>query len=103
MDTATNKKKRRQYHRRTPEDRVAEIEQRIAELKAKQAAREKRESPLVKEIPRLQGRLRRFAQLAMDQQRADVSNSVMAFVASLERILRTELGTEELVGPESED
>jgi hypothetical protein len=80
----------RKYRRRTDEERVADLERRIADLKAKQKAREKLDDPVLREIPKLQKRLRKLAQLALDHNRTDISNSITAFSAGLERILRSE-------------
>jgi hypothetical protein len=103
MKNAVEAQVRRKYNRRSADERVAALEQRIAELKARQVAREKREDPVVREIPRIQRRLRKFAQLAMDNQRPDIANSALAFMASMDRILRTELGDEEEAAAESTD
>jgi hypothetical protein len=37
-------------------------------------------------LPRIQRRLRSFAQLAMKQGRSDIANTTMAFMAGLERM-----------------
>jgi hypothetical protein len=36
---------RRSYHRRTADERVADLDKKIAELKARQAARDKKDDP----------------------------------------------------------
>ncbi len=81
---------RRGYRKRTDEEKIAALERKIADLKSKQIAKERKEHPVLREIPKIQRRLRKFAQMAMDHQRADIANSVTAFVAGLERILRSE-------------
>ena len=83
--------KKRKYTRRTAEERIADLERRIVELKARQAAKEKKESPVLKEIPKIARRLRKFAQLAMDHQRPDIANSTTAFTAMLDRVLQSEI------------
>ncbi len=91
MDTtADSVAGRRKYRRRTDEERIADLQRRISELKAKQSAKEKKDHPVLKEIPKIQRRLRKFAQLAMDHNRPDIANSITAFNAGLERILRSE-------------
>ncbi len=80
----------RQYRRRSDEQRIADLEQRIEELKAKQTSKKKQTDPVIKEIPKVQRRLRKFAQFAMDHSRPDIANSVTAFCSSLERIQRSE-------------
>jgi hypothetical protein len=93
MDTSTKTKAaRRKYQRRTDEQRIADLEKRIADLKARAAEREKKTDPVIREIPKVQRRLRKFAQLAMERKRPDIANTTTAFAAALERILRSELG-----------
>ena len=82
---------KRKYHRRSDEERIADLERRIAELKAKQALRDKKEDPILREIPKLQRHLRKFAQAAMDHNRPDIANSTWAFGTALERIMSSEL------------
>jgi len=88
--TTETRPQSRKYKRRSAEERVADLERRIADLKAKQKAKEKLDDPVLREIPKLQKRLRKLAQLALDHDRADISNSITAFSAGLERILRSE-------------
>ena len=83
---------RRSYHRRSADQRIADLEQKIAQLKSKQTARDKKEDPVLREIQKLLKRLKRFVQHAHDHKRPDVANSVMGFKSMLERILATELG-----------
>ena len=91
MDTSTDTG-RRKYMRRTDEERIKDLEARITELKHKRATKEKQSDPVLKEIPKIQRRLRKFAQFAMDNNRPDLANSTTAFNAGLERILRSEVG-----------
>ena len=82
---------KRKYRRRTEEERIAELEARIQELKTKKVLRERREDPLFREIPKMRKKLQSFAQLAMDHKRPDIANSATAFSSSLERFLRDEV------------
>ena len=92
MDSTVKPKTgRRNYRRRSDDERIADLERRIDELKTKQATKKKLEDPVLKEIPKVQRRLRKFAQFAMDHNRPDIANSATAFTASLDRILRSEL------------
>ena len=91
------------HQRRSAAERVADLEQKIAALKARQIAREKKDDPLLREIKKLQKSLKRFIQLAHDHKRPDVANSAMGFRAMLERILVAELGSlEEPDAPDDE-
>ena len=73
---------------RSAEERIAELEHQIEVQKQKLAKRRaKRELPaVIKDIPRVQKRLQRFAQLAVDDGRQDIANSVSLFLAGLNRI-----------------
>jgi hypothetical protein len=79
---------KRSYNRRTPEEIVADLEAQIAKQEERLAAQARAEDPVLKSVPALLKRLRRFAQQAHDNGRADLGNSTTAFVASLERMLR---------------
>ena len=83
---------KRKYTRRTEEDRIRELEQRIQKMKTKIEERSRKDSPLMKEIPKLQVRLRKFADLALECGRADVSNSTVAFAAGIGRSLTPDQG-----------
>jgi len=93
----------RSYHRRSAEERVAEIQRRIDELKNKQAAREKKSDPVLREIRKLQKQLKSFVQLALDHNRPDVANSALGFKSMLERILSTELGAHATLADADDD
>jgi molecular chaperone GrpE (heat shock protein) len=92
MDAIVQPQMPRSYKRRSPDQRVADLERRIAELKAKRAARDKKDDPVLREIQKLQQRLKRFIQLALNQKRPDIANSALGFKSSLDRILSQELG-----------
>ncbi len=77
---------KRKYARRSEEERINELEERINQLKNRIESKKRKDSPVLSEIPRLQKKLRKFAQLAMDHGRHDVANSTTAFVAGLDRI-----------------
>jgi hypothetical protein len=92
MEAVAKSKMPRSYQRRSAEQRVADLEKKIAALKSRQLAREKKDDPLLREIKKLQKNLKRFIQLAHDHKRPDVANGAMGFKAMLERILSAELG-----------
>ena len=83
---------KRKYTRRTEEDRIQELENRIQLMKAKIVERSQKDSPLMRELPKLQVRLRKFADLAMECGRADISNSTVAFSAGIGRGLTPDQG-----------
>lgn len=84
---------KRKYHRRTEEERIAELEERIQELKVKMETKKRQDSPLLKQIPVLKKRLRGFAELATKCNRLDVCNTTIAFIAGLDRILNPDQAT----------
>lgn len=87
---------KRQYKRRTEDERIADLEARITELQGKvkeRAAREQRESEsarVIRAIPKLQKRLREFAALGTECGRHDLANSSLAFLAMLDRVFHAE-------------
>ncbi len=83
---------KRTYRRRTDEERLAELEQKLEQMKQKVESRKRQDSPVLKDIPRVQKRLRRFAQLAVDHGREDLANSTLAFVAGLDRVFQEDPG-----------
>jgi phage shock protein A len=83
---------RRSYNRRSAQERVADLERKIAELKAKQVAREKKDDPVLREMQKLLQKLKNFVQLALDNNRPDIANSALGFKSMLERIIQAELG-----------
>jgi hypothetical protein len=85
---------RRSYNRRSAEERVADLERKIAELKAKQVAREKKDDPVLRESQKLLQRLKNFVQLALDNSRHDIANSTLGFKSMLERTIQAELGAD---------
>ncbi len=81
------KTQKRQYHRRTDEERIGDLEEKINEIKRRMEIKERQDLPVLREIPKVQRQLRKFAQLAVDHGREDLSNTTMAFVAGLDRVL----------------
>ena len=89
---------RRKYRRRSDNERIGELQSRIEELQAKITARKRKDSPVLKEIPKIQRRLQKFAQMALDHGRADLANTTTAFVAGLDRIYHADAAATALVG-----
>jgi len=78
---------KRNYRRRSDEERIAELETRLQELQKKVEAKTRPDLPVLREIPKLQRRLKAFAQMAVNYGRPDLANSTMAFSAGLDRNL----------------
>lgn len=76
---------KRSYNRRTDEQLINDLQGKIQRVEARIAARDREDAPVLKEIPKVGRALKRFAQLATDHGRGDVSNMTMAFLSGLER------------------
>ena len=78
---------KRQYKRRTDQERIAELESKLAVLQRQVESRQRSDLPALREIPKLQVKLRKFAQTAVNGGREDLANSPMAFLRGLDRHL----------------
>ena len=78
---------KRTYRRRTDEEQIAELEAKIERLQKQVDSKSRPDLPVLKEIPKVQARMRKFAQLAINYGRDDLANSTMAFIAGLDRTL----------------
>jgi hypothetical protein len=78
---------KRQYTKRTEEEMIADLEAKIAKIKERQEAKLRKDSPVLKKWGRMKANLIKFSQLAMDHDRADVANSVTAFLAGTDRLV----------------
>lgn len=88
--TGTQETASRDNGRRSDQDRIRELEAKIAEIRAREESKKRKDDPLLKDIPKMQRRLRKFAQLAAENDRLDIANSVTAWVSSLDRMVREE-------------
>jgi hypothetical protein len=77
--------------RRDPEQRISELQAKIEAQRAKIAERERQRiakgklPDSIREIPKLKKKLEAFVQLAANDRRLDLMNTVTGFIASLER------------------
>lgn len=77
----------RMPNRRTDEEHIAKLQAKIDQLQKQVESQSRPDLPVLKEIPKVQSRMRKFAQLAINYGRADLANSTLAFVAGLDRTL----------------
>lgn len=77
---------RRNYHRRSEDERIADLQEKIQKIKSRAEMKERKGSPVLREMTKLQRTLRKFAQTALDHGRSDLALSTEAFVAGLDRI-----------------
>lgn len=80
---------KRSYNRRSDEELIDDLQKRIAEIQSRVERGERKDLAVMKEFPKVQRALRRFAQLAQDKGREDLANSTTAFLAGLERAVNT--------------
>ncbi|MEQ1891388.1 MAG: hypothetical protein ABL998_02505 [Planctomycetota bacterium] len=83
----------RPYQRRSSDQKIADLQRKIATLQARQEAREKKSDPVLKEALKLHKRLKAFIQIALDNRRPDVANSALGFKANLERLVAESQGS----------
>lgn len=76
---------KRQYTRRSDEERIAELQAKLELVKKRVAERHRKDSPIQREVKKVQRALRKFAQFAVENDRTDLANSTTAFLAGLER------------------
>ncbi len=77
---------KRNYNRRSEDQRIADLEAKIHKIKARMEMKQRKDSPVLREVTRVQRVLRKFAQTAQDHGRADLALSSQAFVAGLDRL-----------------
>ena len=80
---------KRTYTRRSDEDRIASLAAKIQRIKTRMEMKERKDSPVLREMIKVQRMLRKFAQTAQDCGRTDIATSAQAFVAGLERVANT--------------
>ena len=80
---------KRAYHRRSEDQRIADLEAKIVKIKARLEMKQRKDSPVLREVARVQRVLRRFAQTAQDHGRSDLAMSTQAFAAGLDRLVST--------------
>jgi hypothetical protein len=79
---------KRSYNRRTDSQLIGELQDKIKRVEARIAAREREDAPVLKEIIKVNRALKKFAQIATDHERSDISNMTLAFLSGLERTTR---------------
>ncbi|MCY2960364.1 MAG: hypothetical protein NTY35_09380 [Planctomycetota bacterium] len=82
---------KRPQNRRSEEDQIRELQEKVAELKAQAEAKARKDLPVVREWPKTQRALRAFVQIAMENRREDLAISAQAFMAGIERSLDPEV------------
>lgn len=78
-------KMKRSYNRRSEDERIADLQEKIQKIKSRLESKQRKDSPVLREMTRVQRILRKFAQTALDHGRSDLALSTQAFVAGLDR------------------
>ncbi|MCB9903438.1 MAG: hypothetical protein H6831_03435 [Planctomycetes bacterium] len=79
---------KRKYTRRTEQERISELEDKIRVIRDRMESKKRKDSAVLKELPKVKRALNKFAQLAVDHNRHDLANSCVAFLAGLDRAAR---------------
>lgn len=93
----------RSYNRRSDDQRIAELQTKIEDLRKKLEHRQRPDQAVVREIPKIQKKLRRFAQVSADNGRDDIANSTVAFIAGLDRMIQNMVEPPKRRGRPSDD
>ena len=75
---------KRSYNRRSDDEVIGDLQAKIDRIEARLVARQRKDSPVLKEIPKVKRQLAKFAQLCMDHDRKDLANTVMAFLSTID-------------------
>jgi hypothetical protein len=76
---------KRSYRRRSDEELIAELQEKIKTVEQRLQAKTRPDAELLKQVPKVNRALRKFAQEATDHGRDDISNMTLAFMAGLQR------------------
>ncbi len=76
---------KRSYQRRSEDERIKELEDKVAQLRLRLENKQRKDQPVLKEFKRVQKVLQRFAGIAHQHARADIGNMIDAFSAGLAR------------------
>lgn len=86
MTTTSTK---RSYQRRSEDERIADLQAKIAEIEERKKLSELRTSPLMKDFERFKKHAAKFTQACVDLGRNDVANSLLAQMNTIERQVNT--------------
>lgn len=76
---------KRTYRRRTEAEKIEDLQKQIEALESKIQAEQRPDTEVLKAIPKVKRSLSKFSQLCVDNKRHDLSNSILAFLGTLER------------------
>lgn len=76
---------KRTYTRRTDEERIQDLESKLQEAREKLEEQRRRDSPILRELTKVQRALRTFSEVCRENRRLDLSNSAQAFSVQIAR------------------
>jgi len=76
---------KRSYNRRSDEELIQDLQDKIKRVEARMQAKKRTDAPVLKEVTKVARNLKKFAQVALDHDRGDLSNMTLAFISGLER------------------
>lgn len=80
---------KREYSRRSDEDLLGDLENKLSALKKKVQEKNRPDAPALKEMKKVKKALTKFSQICVDNGRTDLANSVLAFLHTLEHQSKT--------------
>lgn len=75
---------KRSYSRRSDEEIINDLEDRIRQLEKRMVAKQRPDATLLREFPKVKKYLAKFSQTCMDNGRSDLANSILAFMTTFE-------------------
>ncbi|MFT4648433.1 MAG: Mg2+ and Co2+ transporter CorA [Glaciecola sp.] len=82
---------KRNYKRRTSAEVIEDLQNKIQAIEVRVEAKKRKDLPVLREFSKVKKSLGKFAQTCVDHDRNDLSNSVLAFLSTLERQAQSEL------------
>ncbi len=82
---------KRSYKRRSSAEIVEDLQDQIQALEVRIQAKKRKDMPVFKELTKVKKNLAKFSQTCVDHGRNDLSNSVLAFLSTLERQAQSSL------------
>lgn len=76
---------KRSYNRRSDEELIQDLQEKIKRVEARMQAKKRTDAPVLKEVTKITRTLKKFAQMAADHDRGDLSNMTLAFISGLAR------------------
>jgi len=80
---------KREYNRRSDEDLLGDLENKLSALKKKVREKNRPDAPALKEMKNVKKALTKFSQICVNNGRTDLANSVLAFLHNLEHQSKT--------------